>query len=555
MRATRPTRISDAAVTATNVILPPPSLPVPPTASPISIKALTEYLHGYPQAAYIIDGFTYGFSIAFEGTDSPLSSNNAISVLTNHNIVAQKLSKELSLNRISGPYKTPPFPNFKCSPLALRPKQQPGKYRLLHNLSYPYDENSVNRNIPQEAATVKYQSLQDAINLIHQHLPAPYLAKSDIADAFRLIPVHPSQHHLLGFSFAGQYYFDKMLPMGAATSCSIFETISDAIQWILANKFCLTSTVKVLDDFLFVQPTKQRTLRDLNTFTKLCAQLNIPLAPHKTEGPATTLTFLGIELDTVAMQARLPSDKLTSYIETLHSSISNPILTLRDLRSMIGQLQFATKVIPSGRPFLRRLYNLTIGRKHPFHKIHIPPSTVQDLYTWSMFLQDFNGITLMAPRLPHLSSLCSDASKSGYGAVFGSKWFQGLWPPSWTELNIAVLELYPIFMMISIFAQQLSNTALTFYTDNMAVVAIVNKQTSKCNIIMQIIRPLVLILLRHNITLKCKHVPGTANTLCDALSRQVATPALLQKFRMSLDPVPIPTQLLPENFNLSFEQH
>ena len=416
------TNLTPASVAATpSVIVHPPSLPTPPTASPIKIKTLAEYLHGYPAAPYIIEGFTFGFSISFEGPDSPLTSNNSPSVLQNPQIVTEKLEKELKLNRIAGPFKQIPFPNFKCSPLALRPKQQPGKYRLLHNLSYPYDEHSVNHNIPQQSATVKYQSLEDAIQLIHKHSPSPYLAKSDIADAFRLVPVHSSQHHLLGFSFAGNYYYDKMLPMGAATSCSIFETISDAIQWILTHKLLISSTVKVLDDFLFIQPTKERTLRDLNSFTRLCAKLNIPLAPHKTEGPATTLTFLGIELDTVAMQARLPPDKLATYASTIRNCISNPIITFRELKSMIGQLQFATKVIPSGRPFLRRLHNLTIGRKHPFQKIHIPSSTLHDLNIWLTFLANFNGIALISPRSDQFPSLCSDASKTGYGAIFGTQ--------------------------------------------------------------------------------------------------------------------------------------
>ena len=37
----------------------------------------------------------------------------------------------------------------------------------------------------------------------------------------------------------------------------------------------------------------------------------LPLAPEKLEGPATTLIFLGIEMDTRAMSLRLPAEKLT----------------------------------------------------------------------------------------------------------------------------------------------------------------------------------------------------------------------------------------------------
>ena len=42
----------------------------------------------------------------------------------------------------------------------------------------------------------------------------------------------------------------------------------------------------------------------------MCKQLGVPLTPGKTVGPCTTIQFLGITLDTVSMEARLPDDKL-----------------------------------------------------------------------------------------------------------------------------------------------------------------------------------------------------------------------------------------------------
>ena len=51
----------------------------------------------------------------------------------------KSIEYELLLNRISGPYKNPPYQNFKSSPLALREKKDSGKYRMLHNLSYQYN--------------------------------------------------------------------------------------------------------------------------------------------------------------------------------------------------------------------------------------------------------------------------------------------------------------------------------------------------------------------------------------------------------------------------------
>ena len=41
------------------------------------------------------------------------------------------------------------------------------------------------------------------------------------------------------------------------------------------------------------------------------------IAPDKTEGPTTSLVLLGIEIDTVASQLRLPQDKLTALLSTI----------------------------------------------------------------------------------------------------------------------------------------------------------------------------------------------------------------------------------------------
>ncbi len=49
---------------------------------------------------------------------------------------------------------------------------------------------------------------------------------------------------------------------------------------------------------------------DLKNFLSLCEYLGVPIAPEKTVGPQTTLTFAGIELDTRLFEARLPADKI-----------------------------------------------------------------------------------------------------------------------------------------------------------------------------------------------------------------------------------------------------
>ena len=69
----------------------------------------------------------------------------------------EKLAKESLKSRIAGPFKKNPLKNFVCSPLGLVPKAVNGKFRLIHDLSYPKG-NSINSLILPENSEVKYDS-------------------------------------------------------------------------------------------------------------------------------------------------------------------------------------------------------------------------------------------------------------------------------------------------------------------------------------------------------------------------------------------------------------
>ena len=62
---------------------------------------------------------------------------------------------------------------------------------------------------------------------------------------------------------------------------------------------------------------------------------------------------------------------------------------------------------------------------------------------------------------------------------------------------------------------------ITFFTDNEALVHVINTSTCRNTSLMIFVRTckLVLVCLKHNILFKAKHVSGFKNTLADALSR------------------------------------
>jgi len=78
--------------------------------------------------------------------------------------------------------------------------------------------------------------------------------------------------------------------------------------------------------------------------------LNVPLAKHKTVGPITSIEYLGIILDTDNMLAKLPDDKLCRIL--LFSFLNRRTCTKREMLCLLGHLNFAMRVIPTGRSFI-----------------------------------------------------------------------------------------------------------------------------------------------------------------------------------------------------------
>ena len=69
-----------------------------------------------------------------------------------------------------------------------------------------------------------------------------------------------------------------------------------------------------LDDFLMVGPAESDVCeRNFEVLKSKYKDLGVPLKLEKVEGLATTLVFLGVQLDTVAGVMSLPQRKLEQY--------------------------------------------------------------------------------------------------------------------------------------------------------------------------------------------------------------------------------------------------
>ena len=232
------------------------------------------------------------------------------------------------------------------------------------------------------------------------------------------------------------------------------------------------------------------------------------------------------------MEARLPEDKLNRTRELLNSFTKRRSVRLVELQSLIGTLQFACKAVVPGRTFLQRMINLTRGVPSRFHHIRLNKAFYRDLTMWKAFLAGWNGRSFFLDSTftpsPDME-LYTDASGSiGFGGYFNGRWFQGKWLPHMQiskerGISIEWQELFPIVVACAIWYPFFSGKRIQFWCDNESVVAIINSGHSKAPRIMDLLRFLVLVSMKHNFVVKAPHVPGVSNEIADALSRfQVA---------------------------------
>ena len=312
-------------------------VPSPDLPTPVNPRKLEAYLHGNDsvEVAFLVEGFTYGFRIPFEGSVEFRVQLNHKSCLENLDQLHAKLQLELQSGRILGPFLEPPYANLVCSPLSLLQKQDKQSYSLIHDLSFPQGQ-SINSGIPKSATSVSYDTVDSVVQLVRRFGRNALLAKTDIENAFRLLPIHPSDRHLLGFtcpSASGSplFYVDACLPMGLSTSCQTFERFSSALQWIMEHKFSAVMS-HIIDDFCFVgPPSSSLCAYALDQFLVMCRDIGVPIKKEKTVKPTTCLIIYGIEIDTDKLEARLPIDKVVKIRQQLTSFARRKKVTLREL--------------------------------------------------------------------------------------------------------------------------------------------------------------------------------------------------------------------------------
>ena len=494
------------------------------------------------QTKAILHAIEFGAPIEFEGNRMMVRSSENHGSLAEHSAAVRAIIQaDVAAGKKAGPFDSPLLADgrtISVSPLGAVTKTGSTKVRVIHDLSFPrVGGTSINAGIDNPYLPIS--SFGHAARAVVALGRGCLLIKLDVEAAYKQVPVDPKDWHLLGFMFEGKFYYERVLPFGLRSSCRLWDMFAAALHFFCENLLGMSSpkfVVHYVDDFLFVVQSVDggaaaRSM--LEGALALCKLLGVPMSEKKTEGPTTCLTFLGIELDTVAMEARLSEERLAELRRLCVGWQSTTHASAQELQSLAGKLNFACSVIGPGRIFMHHIFThishiLDLSTARRF-KVLLPRTVLEDIAWWVEFLPQWNGKSLLydlawenAPDI-HLST---DACEYGYGGYFQGQWFAGRWPPHIlalaarnTKLSMPFLELLALVVAAGTFGHLWARKKITFHCDCQPAVDAVRGQGSRRPQQMHLIRTLARIAIANNFDYNAIHIPGLTNVIADELSR------------------------------------
>ena len=515
----------------------PHMTPMPP--GPLNIEAWSQFTTEYPDPAVraaILGICRYGARIGYHGPrEARRIYPNLSSALTNADLVSSDIAGELKKNRFEVFTEAAGLPwGYTASPLGLTDKAN-GSKRRIHHLSYPtVGCTSINSRIAEDYRTIVYSTINDAILAVQAWGRNCILVKRDFESAFRHISISLLDSPLLGFEWQNTYYTESFLPFGLRTAPYLFNLFAEVFHWALEHQLIrqnLPATViHYLDDFFLVIPADARVEKYTTIFGTLCKELGIAIKDSKSEKGRIT-SFAGIEVHTTQMVIRLPTNKLLKPRAIVKSAMQQNSLSLLDLQSITGYLNFASTVVPLGRSFLHRLYNMQLffppGKGH--QRRRISREAKKDLAWWSQTLAGIPERSIVRRKRETISTWTDAATTKWLGAFYTTESQSIAQPDSafsillstsrgQTKEHINTLEMRAVEQALLYWGPAWKGKRVVMHIDNQAVAYGLANRTIR-GASMDVLRRCLLLATEYDLELETEWISTKENALADALSR------------------------------------
>ena len=296
-----------------------------------------------------------------------------------------------------------------------------------------------------------------------------------------------------------------------------------------------------MDDLIYCG-TPSTIFSAYETLSSLLLQLGLQISVKKLVPPSTSVTCLGILIDTETRTMSVPPEKLHNTLELCCQWQNKTTCTKQQLQSLLGSLLYISKCVKPARAFLNRMLQF-LRNMGDRRSVKLSEDFFKDLAWFKNFLNQFNGIVYYDTR-PIQAELHLDACLTGLGGIFHNQCYALPIPRGFNDYSIVHLEMLNIVVALKIWAHQWANKKLHVKCDNMAVVEVLLSGKTKDSMLATCARNIWMLTAIFNISIHIEHIPGKYNVTADLLSRFKFDQNSWDMLRTLVsDPVWIPTHM------------
>ncbi|XP_006457938.1 hypothetical protein AGABI2DRAFT_199027 [Agaricus bisporus var. bisporus H97] len=520
--------------------------------TPLNVSNFRQLLikSNHPNSAFynsVCKGFINGFwpwaNIQAEGF--PLTHDEpakGVQEKEKLDFVRRQRDVEIEKGRFSKSFGRDLFPGMYSVPTFAVPKEGSKKFRLVTDQSagrFPVNEMTTRHEVAFPMDNLV--QLGDQLLRAHRNLrPGQHLTlfKSDVAEAYRLLPVHPFWQMKQVNTVDGLRYVDRNNVFGGRRSGDLFIAFMSLVLWVATYEWRIQGLCNYVDDVFGVEISGETSWyhpyrRDLPVKQALLLECWDALGvPHKPEKQlfGETLTIIGIEIDANRLTFTMPLDRKEALLKELDRFIirrkkgeQRKSFVLKDFQRLAGWLNWAFNVYPLLRPCLSHLYS-KIGDLHRSKApVHTNRAISRELEWAESHIKSSPGVVLLKQLDWSVQEadyiIFCDACE--YGLAFWYPYLNlGFWgyAPTNTTNDIYFREGLAVVSALRDVTERQPGSSVVIYTDNQSTFDVFSSLHADPdhNSLLLYAADLQ---IHYNLNLRVLWTPGRINHVADALSR------------------------------------
>ncbi len=358
--------------------------------------------------------------------------------------------------------------------------------------------------------------------------PQDWFAAIDLKDAYFHVSILPRYRPFLRFAFEGRAWQYRVLPFGLSLSPSVFTKVVEGALTPLREVG--VRILNYLDDWLILAQSREQLVNHRDLVLRHLSQLGLWVNWEKSKlSPVQRISFLGVELDSVSMMARLTEERAQAVLNCLSSFRGRNVVPLKQFQRLLGHMASAAAVTPLGLLWMRPLQHWLHSRVPRWAwlrgtlRVGISQQCRRSLSPWTDLAFLRAGVPL--EQVSRHTVVTTDASSTGWGATYNGQAASGLWTGPRLLWHINCLELWAVHLALRQFRPLLLGKHVLVRTDNTAAVSYINRLGGiRSHRMSQLARHLLLWSHTQFKSLRAVLIPGQLNRAADALSRQLTFP-------------------------------